>query len=471
MSQPRRYSDEELAGMLRVQREACDRSPYPSLAERRVALDAVAGLLREDGERLGFAISEDFGGRPAHETRLLEIFPSLEEVSCARSRVRRWMKSERVSPGFWFRPGRARIVSLPAGVVGIVVPWNYPLYLSIAPLAGALAAGNRVMIRISERVPRFGEALRAALAGRFDPARVVVVTGDLETSRAFVRLPFDHLLFTGSTAAGREVLRAAADRLTPVTLELGGKCPAIVAPGFSVAEAARRILWGKCLNAGQTCIAPDYALVPDDAMDEFIAAARDEVARLYPEGAASPDYCALVDDRAQARLASLRDAAVAAGATAIPLAGGGSVEGRRFPPTLLTGVTDGMAVMREEIFGPLLPVMPYRSLDEALAFVAGRPKPLSLYYFDSDGRRVDGVLRRVVVGGVTVNDTILHIAQCALPFGGVGDSGTGRYHGEAGFRTFSRRTSVFTQSRFNALRVLKPPYGRITDRLLSWMLR
>ncbi len=460
----------DLNRILALQRAAFVRQPSPPADDRRAQLDRLRDLLLRDGDALAGALSADFGHRPVRETRLLEIFPSLEEVNFARARVARWMRPLRRGAGFWFLPGRARIVRQPLGVVGIVVPWNYPLYLTLAPLAGALAAGNRVMLKLPERVPRFGEAFATAIADRFSEDRVAIVRGDAEAGRAFCRLPFDHLLFTGATGTGREVMRAAAGHLTPVTLELGGKCPAIVAPGYPVADAAAKIVWGKGLNAGQTCIAPDYVLVPRGDMDGFVAAARAEARRLYPGGAASPDYAAQVDARQMERQHALLMDALARGATAVELCGGDTAA-RKFPPTVLTDVTDEMRVMQEEIFGPLLPVIPYVSVDDALAFVAARPRPLSLYWFDHDHARTRRVLETAVAGGVTVNDTILHIAQCRLPFGGVGASGMGRYHGEAGFETFSRRTGVFLQSRFNALRLLKPPYGPLTDRLLRWMIR
>ncbi len=428
-------------------------------------------LLRDHGDDIAAAIGEDFGHRSPHETRILELFPSLQAAKHARARVTRWMRPERKPVALWFRPGRARVVKQPLGVIGVIVPWNYPLFLSVGPLVSALAAGNRVMIKMSEFTPRFAELFARLVADAFASDHVAVVTGAVDIARAFATKPFDHLLFTGSSSVGRQVMRAAAENLTPVTLELGGKSPAIIAPGFPVDEAARRIMWGKCLNAGQTCIAPDYVLLPADQLPRFIEAAGDEVRRLYPAGAASADYTAIIDARHYRRLLGYLEEARAKGAQTLPLAGGGSDVTRKLPPTLVTGVTHDMCVMQDEIFGPLLPVVPYRTLDEALADVADRPRPLAMYYFDRDRARIDRVLDRSMAGGVTINETILHIAQDELPFGGVGASGMGHYHGEAGFTTFSKRKGVFVQSRLNGVRLFKPPYGKRVERLLKLILR
>jgi acyl-CoA reductase-like NAD-dependent aldehyde dehydrogenase len=297
------------------------------------------------------------------------------------------------------------------------------------------------------------------------------VNGAVEVAQAFAAKPFDHLLFTGSTSVGRQVLRAAAQHLTPVTLELGGKSPAIIAPDFPIDVAARRILWGKCLSAGQTCIAPDYVLLPAAEVQRFIDSARDEVRQFYPQGATSPDYSAIINVRHYGRLLAYLEDARAKGAQVVALADGESPSTRKLPPTIVAGVSDDMRVMQEEIFGPLLPLVPYRHLDEALGYVAEHPHPLAMYYFDDDRARIARVLRDSMAGGVTVNDTMLHIAQDELPFGGVGASGMGQYHGEDGFRTFSKRKGVFLQSRLNGLWLFKPPFGKLVDTLLKLMLR
>jgi acyl-CoA reductase-like NAD-dependent aldehyde dehydrogenase len=445
----------------------------PTAAERRELLSALIALLHDNRPAIAKAIAADFGHRSAQETDLLEIFPALEAARHARRHVARWMRPQSVSPSIWFRPGRARVVWQPLGLVGIVVPWNYPVLLAASPMASALAAGNRVMVKMSELTAGTG-ALFAHLCERYLPSDwVQVVNGDVGTAERFVNLDFDHLLFTGSTAIGRRVMRAAAEHLTPVTLELGGKSPAIVGPHYPIATAAERILHGKCINAGQTCIAPDYVLVPQDRRDEFIACARAAVADLYPELGRTPDYTQIINDRHYGRLQDYLEEAREAGATLHALnPGRHDFTGTRIlPPTLLIDVPPHCAVMQEEIFGPLLPVVGYHTLDDALAYVNARPRPLALYYFDHNRARIDRVLNETIAGGVTINDTILHIAQDNLPFGGVGPSGMGHYHGHDGFATFSKKKPVFLQSHINGLGLFKPPYGGRFEALIKILLR
>lgn len=457
-----------MRGLFDAMHATTRRDPVVPREWRVARLDALAALLGEEPDAWVQAIDADFGHRSAHETRLAELFPATEAVRHARRHVGAWMRPRSVAPSLWFRPGRARLIPQPLGVVGIVVPWNYPLLLALAPLAAALAAGNRVMIKMSEFTPRTGTLLAQRVAKHFPDGSVAVVLGDAQVGTAFTQLPFDHLLFTGSTAVGHHVMRAAADHLTPVTLELGGKSPAIIGPGHPLAHAAERILVGKLFNAGQTCIAPDYVLLPAGQEEAFIAEARAVVARLYPQLATTPDYTSIVNERHFQRLGGYLDDAVAMGAQLRPLTDvPADAARRRLPPVALLQVTDAMRVMRDEIFGPLLPVVPYRSLDEALAYVNARPRPLALYLFERDRRRQEQVLQGTVAGGVTVNDTLLHITQENLPFGGVGPSGMGQYHGHEGFRTFSKHKGVFLQSRLNAMSLFNAPYGRIIERMTA----
>ena len=454
-------------------REAFARQPFPAAADRKDLLDRLEALVKDHAGEWAEAISRDFGGRSRHETELLEVFPSLEGIRHARAHLRRWMKPERRATSLWFLPGRSAVVPQPLGVVGIVVPWNYPLYLAIGPLVPALAAGNRAMVKMSETTPATGELLARLAAQHFPGGEVTVVNGGPEVAQAFCRLAFDHLLFTGSSGVGRHVMRAAAENLTPVTLELGGKSPAIVGRGFPVAEAAGRVMFGKCLNAGQTCIAPDYALVPEESVAAFVDAARAAVASLYPTLAANPDYTAIVDDRHRDRLARLLGDALARGARAHEFNPAGedvAATGKR-APTILTGVDGSMAVMREEIFGPLLPVVPYRTLDEAIGFVNARPRPLALYVFEHDGAAVDRVIENTVSGGVAVNETIVHIAQDDLPFGGVGDSGMGSYHGDATFDVFTHHKPVLWRTGRVDPPLAYPPYSKRKRALLGKLLR
>ncbi|HET9700997.1 MAG TPA: coniferyl aldehyde dehydrogenase [Burkholderiales bacterium] len=463
-----------LQNLFESQRRAFAAHPCPGDHQRRAHLLALERALRAGAGELAQAIHEDFGCRSTAETQLLEVFPSLEAIRHARRHVKRWMRPEARPVSLWFQPGRARVVWQPLGVVGIIVPWNYPLFLSLAPLAAALAAGNRVMIKMSELTPRTGQVLARLVGNVFPDDLVAVVNGDAAMAREFGGLPFDHLLFTGSTAVGREVMRAAAANLTPVTLELGGKSPAIVAPGFPLSEAADKIMYGKCANAGQTCVAPDYVLVPAGTEHAFVDAARAAVARLYPTLAANPDYSAVVNARHYARLAGYLEEARAAGATVLEINPAREIldpAARKLAPALVLGAPEDLRVMQEEIFGPILPVVPYHDLDAALRYIAERPRPLALYFFDRDPARIRRVLTETHSGGVTVNDVILHVAQESLPFGGVGPSGMGHYHGRHGFETFSKQKGVFLQSRLSGADLLKPPYGKRFAAMIRLLLR
>ncbi len=448
------------------------RNPRVERRVRERRLKALLALVRENEDRFVEAISADFGHRSAHETRLLEVFPSAEAIRHALRHLAGWMGPQRRAASIWFRPGRARLMPQPLGVVGIIVPWNYPLILAVSPLAAAIAAGNRVLVKMSELTPRTGELL-AELVGRYFAAdEVSVVLGDGSVGAAFSRLPFDHLLFTGSTRVGHEIMRAAADNLTPVTLELGGKSPAIVGPDYPLGKAVERILIGKLLNAGQTCIAPDYVLLPAGREEAFLAAARALVARCYPDLAATPDYTNIINEGHYRRLLGYVEDAKAKGARIERLSAAKADDARRrLPPLALLGVDDGMRVMQDEIFGPLLPLLPYGDLDEAIRYVNGHPRPLALYCFENDAGRLDRLLNETIAGGVTVNDTLVHFAQEALPFGGVGASGMGHYHGVEGFNTFSKQKAVFHQSRLNGMGLFNPPYGALFERLTRFLIR
>ncbi|MBN8475817.1 coniferyl aldehyde dehydrogenase [Sulfuritalea sp.] len=451
---------------------ATRRNPSADRDRRLTRLNALLALVHDNGERFVEAIAADFGHRSAHETRLLEVFPSLEALRHTRSHFGAWMKPQKKPASIWFRPGRARIISQPLGVVGIIVPWNYPLFLAISPMAAALAAGNRAMVKMSEFTPHTGELLAELVAKHFAAEDVAVVLGDAAVGADFARLPFDHLLFTGSTKVGHDIMRMAADNLTPVTLELGGKSPAIVGADYPLAKAAERIMVGKLLNAGQTCIAPDYVLVPAGREQAFIEAARAAVAKCWPDMANSPDYTAIVNERHYQRLQGYVADAQQRGATVEPLSTAqADAARRRLPPLALLQVDDGMRVMQDEIFGPLLPVLPYHDLDAAIFHVNQHPRPLALYYFGNDSEQRDRVLSGTVAGGVTINDTILHIAQEELPFGGVGPSGMGHYHGSEGFKTFSKQKSVFYQSGLNGMSLFNPPYGALFERLTKFLIR
>ena len=372
------------------------------------------------------------------------------------------------------RFARAHVEYQPLGVIGIIAPWNYPLSLALMPLATALAAGNRAMIKPSEFTPATSDVLAALVAETFSEDEVTVVTGDASIGAAFAALPFDHLFFTGSTAVGRAVMRAASEHLVPVTLELGGKSPVLVDRGQPLDRVAADIAYGKLANAGQTCIAPDYVLLHEGDVDRFVEAWGKAVAALYPEGPASDDYTSIVNVRHYDRLRGLLDDAQAKGARVVetgPSPERAKSRAHTLAPTLVLDVHDDMRIMQEEIFGPVLPIVTYRDLDEAIAFVNARPRPLALYYFGSSATNRTRVLTRTTSGGVTINGTLLHYVQDDLPFGGVGASGFGAYHGIEGFRAFSHQKAVFDVGRWNGGALLRPPFGRLTDLILSWMLR
>lgn len=451
------------------QRAAFAAEPYPAWSVRRDRLRRLRALILENERALAEAIDADFGGRPDVETQLAEIFPALLELNTALREGSRWMKRRRTGVDRWFLPARAWVLPQPLGVAGIIAPWNYPLLLAAAPLTAALAAGNRALVKLSEFTPRFGELFASLCAQRFDAAEVDIVLGDAAVGAAFAALPFDHLVFTGSTAVGRKVMQAAAANLTPVTLELGGKSPAIVTPGYPMQHAAERILAGKLLNAGQTCIAPDYVLVARADVDAFTAAARGVAARMFPRGLEDPHYTSIVNARQYERLAGWLEAALAVGTRAVPLFEGSPRDDarHRLAPQLLVDPRDDLALMRDEIFGPLLPIVPYDGVDAAIAYVAARPRPLALYWFDRDETRTERALVATHAGGVTVNDTLLHVAQHTLPFGGVGPSGIGHYHGRWGFDTLSKLKPVFRQSRLNAIGLFGPPYRPLAKRLIE----
>ena len=447
-------------------------SAAPSIGERRRHLRQVEALVRRHAADFARAIAADFGQRSHHETSLSEVFPVLAAARHARQHVARWAAPQRKGIAPYFAPARARIEWQPLGVVGIIAPWNYPVLLALQPLVAALAAGNRALIKMSESTPQTADLLARVVETEFAEDHVRVVTGGVEIARAFAALPFDHLLFTGSATAGRSVMRSAAHNLVPVTLELGGKSPVIVGPDAPLASAAARIMAGKLRNAGQTCIAPDYALVPRAAADAFVAHARDAAVKLYPGAGGPGDYAGIIDAARHARLRELLADAVGRGATVVPLhQHGAAFTQRMLPPAIVRDVDDSMQIMHEEIFGPLLPLLTYTNLDEAIAYVNARPAPLALYFFGSNQRDIDAVIGRTRSGGVCVNDVVLQFAQNDLPFGGRGASGFGAYHGRDGFERLSHKRAVFVQARHSAARLLEPPYRKRFEVLLSLLLR
>lgn len=437
---------------------------FPDAQTRLDRLTRVETLLRAHEDEIVTAIREDFNGRSDTETRLAEFLPCLESLKHARRHLRRWMRPRRVWTPLTMQPARAWVQDMPLGVVGIIAPWNYPLMLSISPLIDALAAGNRAMIKPSELTPRFSEILAEIIARHFAPDEVAVVTGGPDVAAAFAALPFDHLLFTGSTRVGRLVAQAAAPNLTPVTLELGGKSPVIIAPGYPLDKAARGIALGKFINAGQTCIAPDYVLVPRGQGRALAQAILSVVAQGYPTIRDNPDMTTIITPRHRERLVQAVDEARAAGAE-ILTHGDPDCAPRMAPTIVLNPPTTGV-LAEEEIFGPVLPVIEIDSLDDAISHVNTRPRPLALYVFSEKSAEQDHVLKNTVSGGVTVNGTILHVANHGLPFGGIGPSGTGAYHGVEGFRRLSHGRAVHKVGFLNPIEWMGPPWGKRVQMLL-----
>ena len=449
---------------------AAHRRQTPDYAQRVADLKRLRAAFKARLDDFVTAMSADFGRRSRHESLMSDGMTVLNEIDHLLRHLRGWMRPKKAAADWLFAPARTEIRYQPLGVVGIIAPWNYPLYLALNPLAVAIAAGNHVMLKPSEHTPRTSALLQQLLGEVFPNDRVVTVLGGPDVAGAFAALPFDHLFFTGSTAVGRKVMAAAAQNLTPVTLELGGKSPAIVAPDYPIDTAAERIAAGKFLNAGQTCIAPDYVLLPRAAIEPFVAAVKKYISQRYADLAANPDYTSIVNAGQYARLKSYLDQAHAAGARIIELAPGDAGK-RVLPPTLVLDAREDLALMQDEIFGPILPLVAIDSVDAATDYINARPRPLALYHFDNDKARTERVLERTIAGGVTVNDTVLHIAQNDLPFGGVGPSGMGQYHGREGFLTFTKQKPVLYQARFSSSALLRPPYRKAADMLLKFLTR
>ncbi|HSQ67358.1 MAG TPA: coniferyl aldehyde dehydrogenase, partial [Polyangiaceae bacterium] len=439
---------DELAGILTRMRQAQRKAGTPSYEKRVELLDKLERAVFHSKERFVEAINADFGNRSRHETLIAEVLMTLNSIKHTRAHLHEWMEVESRPVSWLFAPGRAELIPQPLGVIGIISPWNYPMQLAIVPLAQALAAGNRAMIKPSEQTPQTAEAIARMIKETFADDEVTVVTGDHGIGAAFAALPFDHLVFTGSTRLGRLVMRAAAENLVPVTLELGGKSPTIVHEDFPLDVGATRIMYGKCFNAGQTCIAPDYVLVPRASMDRFVDECKAAVAKMYPTLAKNPDYSSIVNDRHRARLRGYLEEAQSKDARIVELnPAKETFDDHKLPPTLVIDPPKDLALMNEEIFGPILPIVPYGTIDEAIAYVNERPRPLALYFFGYDDEAMHKVLDQTVSGGVSINETMVHFAQDDLPFGGVGESGIGHYHGREGFDALTKRKPVFYQAR------------------------
>jgi len=465
-------SKNNLEAILGSQRTAFNANPNSSWAERKSMLVKLGEIINANEKNFQQAISEDFGNRSFTETTIAEMAIIHGGIKHALKHTQKWMRTRKAPTAMQFKPASNKIMPQPLGVVGIISPWNYPLQLAIMPLVGALGAGNRAMIKPSEYTPRFSKLLKSVLGEIFSDDEVYVAVGGVEVAQKFSGLPFDHLLFTGSTNVGRIVAGAAAKNLTPVTLELGGKSPVIIDESVNMKLAIPRITNGKLLNAGQTCVAPDYLLMPEREIDAFSKALISKAEEFYPKFAGNPDYTSIIADSHYARLQGLLEDAENKGAT-LRTAGDDDTQimaqERRIPLTVVTNTTPDMKIMQEEIFGPLLPIVASETLEDSMRYIQERDRPLALYWFGEDKAKREHVLKNSISGGVSINETAWHVVQEDIPFGGVGPSGMGGYHGEHGFKTFSHMKGVFFQSKFSGGKMLFPPYTEKTHKVLKMM--
>ncbi|HEY5337625.1 MAG TPA: coniferyl aldehyde dehydrogenase [Rhizomicrobium sp.] len=451
----------------------------PPSAEKRIDwLDRAIGLLVTHKDEIADALREDFGHRSVDASLFTDVSGSIGPLKQAKANLKTWMKREKrkVEPALLGLFGaRAYVEYQPKGTIGVISPWNFPFNLTFTPLAGIFAAGNRTMIKPSEFTPRCSELMDRMIRSAYDETEVAVFTGGPEVGAAFSKLAFDHLLFTGATSIAYHVMRAAAENLVPLTLELGGKSPVIVGDSADMALTAKRVMMGKTLNAGQICLAPDYVMVPKDKAREFIAAADGAVKTMFPTLKGNPDYTSVVNQRHYDRLMGYLDDARAKGAEIIELNPAkenfSQQPFHKIPPTIVLNPTDDMQIMKDEIFGPLLPVKTYDRVDDAISYVNGHPRPLGLYYFGQDNAELDKVLTRTTSGGVSINDTIMHVSMEDLPFGGVGPSGMGSYHGADGFKTFSHAKAVFKQAKMDVTAMIRPPYGEKIQKMLAGSIK
>jgi coniferyl-aldehyde dehydrogenase len=464
------HAENEAQRVFALQRAAYLAHPYPTLEERKANLKKLDRILVENAQAIAEAINADFGHRAVEETLMAEVFGTVDGIRHALKHVAKWMKPQKRAVAITFAGGSNTLIPQPKGVVGIVSPWNYPLFLTAGPLTSILAAGNRAMIKMATNSQHLARLLAEKFAAVFPEDTVAILPG--VRAQDFSTLPFDHIIFTGSADAGRTVMRSAAENLTPVTLELGGKSPTIVCDDFDVDEAAARILYAKYLNAGQTCLAPDYLLISEANRDRFVEAAKRIMPVRYPD-TNQQSYTSVIDEKSYKRLRATLEDARAKGATLVPLIPNATFNDqlRKIPPHLVLDVTDDMIVMQEEIFGPLFPVKTYRSLDEAIAYVNSKDRPLGFYVFTNDKAIQEKVLYSTISGGVTINNCVLHVAQHDMPFGGVGASGIGHYHGWEGFLEFTKLRPVFRNPRLSMLSMLYPPYTGRTRQILDLLIK
>ncbi|MBC7770280.1 MAG: coniferyl aldehyde dehydrogenase [Phycisphaerales bacterium] len=467
-----------MQSILDIQKRANIAKGPPDARLRKDRLTRCIDLLLAHQEDFIEAMNADFGVRSRDMTRLTDIAGAVNPLKAARAELEGWMKprKRKVTPAALGVLGaKAEVRYQPKGVVGVISPWNFPVQLSFDALAGALAAGNRVMLKPSEFTPATSALMAQTLDLYFDEDEIAVFVGGPDVGAAFAGLPFDHLIFTGATSVGRHVMRAAAENLTPVTLELGGKSPVVIGRSADMAKTAARVMAGKTMNAGQICLAPDYVLAPQESVASFVSEAKAAVAKMYPTIKDNPDYTSIINQRHYERVRGLISDAKAKGAEIVEINPAGEdfsqQEHRKIPPTLILGATDDMTVMQEEIFAPVLPVRTYTAIEDTIAEINARPRPLALYYFGEDSAESEAMLSRTHSGGVTINDVIFHVTMHDLPFGGVGPSGIGAYHGHRGFLEFSHEKAVYRQTGSELLAMMRPPYGEAFKKQVNARLK
>ncbi|MCV2401986.1 coniferyl aldehyde dehydrogenase [Marinomonas sp. C2222] len=445
-------------------------TPYPSLTVRLQALTCLQeALLRHETPLLN-ALQKDFGNRAHEESRILELIPLLGEIKHAKKNLKKWMKPTKRNIHISAFPATAKVVYQPKGVIGVISPWNYPVLLSLGPLVGSLAAGNRTMIKVSELCPETNKVLKNILNAALGEKWVTLIEGEVEAANAFSSLPFDHLLFTGSTSVGKLVMKNATSNLTPVTLELGGKSPLIVAPSANLKDTAEKIIFGKMLNAGQTCVAPDYVFCHQDQKQELIKHIRHELAICYPNGTQDTNYTSMINAQQMDRLQGYLTEAKAAGVTCENLMEQDAIgeTQNKLGLHIVDSPMDELSVMQDEIFGPLLPILTYTDIEQAFTYMKGKPRPLAMYLFSQNQEEQKYCEEQMISGSLVINHTLIQVAQPDLPFGGIGTSGMGQYHAAEGFRTFSHGKSVLNKSHlFNTIRMLRPPYDRPVHKWLK----
>ncbi|WP_133407673.1 coniferyl aldehyde dehydrogenase [Parashewanella tropica] len=456
-----------LLSVFKKQKQAFQNEPYLPYSARLHFLKALKKSLLTHQTDLISALNQDYNGRSEYDTMIGDTLPTVSQINYTISKLKKWMKPESRSAGAMLAPASVKVHYQPKGVVGIIVPWNFPIMLSLSPLATAIAAGNRVMLKLSEFTPSTNVVIRKIIETTFSENHIAVVEGEADVAAEFSALPFDHLLFTGSTQVGRHVMRAAADNLTPVTLELGGKSPVIIAPDMKIETAVERLIYGKCLNAGQICVAPDYILCPSHRIAEFIDTYQQRFQAMYQDLENNSDYTSIINQRQFERLVGLLDDAREKGAKIISASNTEiDKQQRKFATQLVTNVTDNMQLMQQEIFGPILPIVAYDSLDESLDYINQRPRPLALYIMSFDTDIQNHIISQTHSGGVSINDTVMQVAVDDAPFGGIGPSGMGHYHGKEGFRTFSHAKTVLKKGWFDMGKFIHPPYGTKLQKFL-----